>query len=112
MKLGDTIICYRNLRKDGEKLLTKGQKYYIHMGDYTYEGENRFLITTTTNKEHTIFEFFVHKPTLIERIIKRIELFNVITIYPTDRKYFSDYFHTEKDIRKLKLKKLNKKKFI
>ena len=40
---------------------------------------------------------------------RRIELFNTITIYPTDRKYFSDYFYTEKDIRKLKLKKLNGK---
>ena len=106
MKKGEIILCHKSLKKDGEKLLTKGQKYYIHMGDYTYESENRFLITTTTNKEYIISEFFVHKPTIIERIKKRIELFNAITIYPTDRKYFSDYFHTEKDIRKLKLKKL------
>ena len=125
MKKGDIIICHKTYKKYGVEFLTKGKKYHINMNDYNYNYDERIRVTSTTNRDWRVLEFYLENPSLIERIKRRIQVYIKKLLsdkppiahehakeYPVCNKYFSDYFYTEKDIRKLKLKKLNRKNLI
>jgi hypothetical protein len=91
MKKGDIVYCIKDVYHDGKKIHTSGKYYPLNSSFTTYDNGQYVYISSYVI---TQLGFFVDGD----------------KNYFSNWNNFSDYFITEKQVRLLKLKKINEKR--